>query len=496
MARLHGAHSFAAAAALRTLLLSAALLTAHPAHASPETETLMEQIRILSKRIEQLEAAEKQRHSAARKGSEETVEKEVVDLKDRVADVESQVQVLKQPSKVEEALGGVNVGAALTMVGQRALTGTTTGSSESQLNYRADIEVEVPLDSFGKLAGFGDSKLFAHVRFGQGAGLQQINPTFTATPNTTAFFLEGPDSHDATALLAQAWYQFGLPLTPGKSGAQPRFEGTFGKVDVFGFFDQNEVADDETESFMNNVFVHNPLLDSGFDIGADSYGFAPGLIGSYTGDINSVNRWQASLGLFGAGSGSGFDTSFSKPLVMAQLEYTGRVLRDRPGNYRLYAWTNGSSVPYSNEFDTTQEERRTGWGFSIDQEVARHFSLFGRYGHSTKGQVKFDRALTLGGLLGGTAWGRAEDRIGLAVGWLKTSSEFKDAAPGLDADGDGTPDFGWSPSGSETNVELYYALQINKNLQLTPSYQWIGRPGGNPSASDISIIGLRAKAGF
>ena len=37
------------------------------------------------------------------------------------------------------------------------------------------------------------------------------------------------------------------------------------------------MAGDEGAQFLNNVFVHNPLLDSGGDIAADAYGFAPGV---------------------------------------------------------------------------------------------------------------------------------------------------------------------------------------------------------------------------
>jgi len=387
------------------------------------------------------------------------------------------------------------VNASLTMVGQRALNGTTSGGDDSQLNYRGDLTVEVPLDSFGKLAGVGDSKLFAHLRAGQGAGLKDLNPTLTATPNTTAFFLEQDNNVNSTVLLAQLWYQFGIPLARSSAGRLPRIEGTFGKVDVFGFFDQNAVADDETESFMNNVFVHNPLLDSGGDIGADSYGFAPGVVASYTTDINSVNRWKFSLGMFGSGAGSGFDTSFNQPLVMAQAEVTGRLLGNRPGTYRFYVWTNGQTTPF-NDPEGSATQRHSGVGLSIDQEIARQFSLFARYGHSTTGQVQFKNSFTLGGQLGGMRWGRAEDRVGLAFGWLDPSKAFKAAAPTYDANGNGVPDFGFTPSGAETDIELYYAWQINKNLQLTPSFQWIDRPGGDSSASDISIIGLRAKAGF
>jgi hypothetical protein len=466
---------------------------AAPAQASVDPEMLMQAYQRLLQRVEQLEQSNKRLEAALEKATAEGTKEEVAELNERVDDMENEVVVLKKPSKVEQALDGITAGASLTLVGQRAFKGTTSGDDESQLNYRADIEVEIPGDTLGKLAGFGDSRLFAHFRAGQGDGLTELNPTLTGTPNSTTFFLTNSD--DSSAILAQAWYQLGKTLSPGKSGSLPRIEATFGKIDMFGFFDQNDLADDESEAFLNNVFVHNPLLDSGGDIAADSYGFAPGLIASYTNDINSVNQWKFSLGLFSSAEGASWDDSFTEPLVIGQAEYTGRILRDRPGTWRLYAWTNGRATPFANESSDAQE-RHSGWGLSIDQEVARYVGLFARYGQSTDGDVKFDHAFTLGGQLGGYRWGRAQDRVGLAFGWLDPSGEFEDDAPTLDADGDGSPDFGFTPDGAEKELEIFYAWQVNESFQLTPSWQWIERPGGDGSAEDISILSLRAKASF
>ncbi|MGB8434905.1 MAG: carbohydrate porin [Burkholderiales bacterium] len=488
----------------RPLLLAALLAGAGfdiPAAAEADVEKLNSAVERLLKRVEQLEASNRRLEAALEKekaagqkptpsatkqqaATERATNEKVNDLDDRVGDLENQVVTLKKPSKLEEALEGVTVGAELAMVSQRAQRGATQGN-KSQLNYRADVTVEVPLDSFGKLAGVGDSKLFFHLRAGQGEGLTFANPTYTATPNSTAFFLQNSD--DSATILGEAWYQFGYPLAPTASGALPRIEGTFGKIDLFGFFDGNEIADNENAAFLNNVFVHSPLLDSGGGIGGDSYGFQPGVIASYKSDVNSVNHWKASLGVFGTAGGAGFQNTFSKPFVIGQLEYGGRVLRNRPGNYRIYAWTNGQFVPYNDDAATTTA-RQTGFGLSIDQEViSRALTVFARYGHSFSGPVRFDNAITVGAQLNGFSWGRQEDRIGLAYGWLNTSSGFKAAAPAV---------YGYSPTGAEQDIELYYAWQINKNLQLSPNVQWIVQPGGDPSAQNLWVLGLRAVAGF
>jgi carbohydrate-selective porin OprB len=107
--------------------------------------------------------------------------------------------------------------------------------------------------------------------------------------------------------------------------------------------------------------------------------------------------------------------------------------------------------------------------------------LFSRVGLSTKGVVEFDRAFTVGAQFDGGMWGRESDRIGLAAGWLKPSSEHK-AASGV--------------TGTETPVELYYVWQLNDHLHLSPSIQWINNPAGDKTADDVTVWSLRAKAAF
>ena len=473
---------------LRIALVLAGLGAA-PAEAAVDQDMLMQAYEKLLQRVEQLEASNKKLEAALEQNtSKPAVSDKTAEISDRVEDLENQVLVLKKPSE-----SGIAFGASMTMVGLNAVSGTVTGKNESQLNYLADVEFEIPGDALGKLVSFGDSKFFAHLRAGQGNSLDSLTPTLTGTVNSSAFQLTNGD--ESALILAEAWYQLGIPLSEDKSGRLGRIEATIGKMDVFGFYDGNAVADDETEFFLDNVFVHNPLLDSGGDLTADNFGFAPGLNLAYINDINSVNHWKLSLGLFGSGSGAAFDDSFSNPFAIGQAEYSGKALFGLPGNYRFYGWHNGQAVAYANEFDTTTESH-TGVGFSIDQQVSRHITLFSRYGYSIDGKVKFDWAFTLGGQLGGSSWGRATDRVGLAFGWLNPSSGFKAAAPTLDADGDGNLDFGFTPSGAEKQAELFYAWQINKNFQLTPSVQWVGQPGGDSSADDILVLGLRAKAAF
>jgi carbohydrate-selective porin OprB len=112
--------------------------------------------------------------------------------------------------------------------------------------------------------------------------------------------------------------------------------------------------------------------------------------------------------------------------------------------------------------------------------LSKFTTLFARYGHSTKGNLNFDSAYTLGAQINGGAWGREGDRIGLAYGALSTSSEYR-------AIGNG--------SGSEKIYELFYAWQANDSLQVTPSLQFIDNPSGT-GADDLTVWGLRAKLAY
>jgi high affinity Mn2+ porin len=437
-----------------------ALLASAPCLAEPATDiTLL--LQSMQERLTRLEArnTELERRLAAPKDEA---------LAARVEDVESELLSLRKKPDPLAKFAGFSAGASLTMVAQSA---SGNGSGNSQLSARADIEVEMPGGSIGAAEG----KLFAHFRAGDGDG---VAPATFATPNATAFGNNAP-------VLMQAWYQLDIPV--GAAGGNlGQIEVTAGKIDPFGFFDGNNVSDDESEAFLNLAFVHNPLLDAGGDIGVGTHGASPGLRLAYVGDINGGNHVTASLGVFGAGTGADYGNSFHKPFSIAQLEYAGKTFAGLEGAYRLYAWNNAQAFDQVNdldgngEFDDTRE-KHAGWGISLDQKVGADTTLFARYGRSSKGTLAFDRAVTLGGQLTGKRWGREHDRLGLAYGWLASSAEMKAANPGF---------------GSEKIAELFYVWQANEQFHLAPSVQWISQPGGDPAAKDITVLGLRAKAAF
>lgn len=505
---------------MRPLALAATLFAALPAHAASSEAELMKLIQKLGERVDKLEKRNaeleqqiqssgatapppadlekrveslEQAQAQVTKGLEsENVSQYEPELTSRLKAVETDVLDMKKSAKTIEALEGLKAGVSLTTVAQMPSglpNGTTDGNS--QLNYRADVTAELPLEPIGNI----DHKLFAHFRMGQGLGLNSPFANlgaFASAPNAVAFRASGASPDDSVAILGQAWYQASIPLPFG--GFKPRsretLELTFGKMDIFGFFDQNDAAGDESVQFLNSIFVHNPLLDAGGQIGVDANGFQPGFVASYLNETRKPETWRLSLGVFGTGEGANYQRFFSSPLVMAQAE-TALKFYGLTGNYRVYAWNQGQGT----ELDSSTA-KQVGWGISADQRVGDGVTVFGRYGQMAKGKVAFDRALTLGVEFNGSSWNRGADAIGIAGGWLQASDNYRAAGGSGDLDGDGTPDFSFTPDGAEKVAELYYRYRISPQFEVSPDFQYVWRMGGNPGASSVSVLGLRAQLSY
>ena len=390
---------------MRRTLIAALLAAGFATPALAADDAVLAELKRLAARIEALEQQNKSLQQAL--ASERLSDKDP-EIVSRIKHLETQVDAVKGPAtKLAEALDGVKVEGSITTVAQRATgTGTAAGVDQSRTNYRGDLNVTMPVGSMGDNEG----SFFTHLRFGQGTGVG-LRSTYTSTPNTTAF-QKASGADDSFAILAQAWYQLKMPLNYAgrKEDARDHLYLTVGKIDPFVFFDQNAAADDESAKFMNNAFVHNPLLDSGGDIGADRYGFQPGAILKYENSSQKGGEWALSLGAFSSGTGANFSGANRSSFLIAQAE-TNTRFNFLPGSLRAYTWSNNRAQNYDGV-----QRKNAGWGVSVDQKVLESLTLFGRYGRNTSGVVRFDRALTLGAEIEGTPWGRSADSIGLALG--------------------------------------------------------------------------------
>ena len=443
-----------------------------------ELEAALVSTRAADERLKRLEEAQAQTDAAL---STERLSEKEPELVTRLKAVEFMSLDMQKQARQIEALEGISVGASLTGVVQ-GVNGAASddGQSQSRPNYRGDVTVALP----GGTLGNAEGKVFAQFRFGQGTGVG-LRPTYTSTVNTTAFQVDAAPS-DAYVLLAQAWYQLDvpLPLEGVKANSRQRLEINVGKMDPFLFFDQNAAADDETARFMNNVLVHNALLDSGGGAGLDAYGFTPGVRVAYIDSRETGRAWGLSLGIFGSGAGADFSGSLARPFVIAQIDAAPRLWGGLAGNYRLYGWYNGNSTGF---YDTRASN--SGWGASFDQRIDEDWTLFGRLGSQFTGTVRFDATASVGAETDGSRWGRGADAVGIGVATMRTSSAYRAAtASGALA--------GYAASGWETDVELYYRFRVNERVEISPDLQWISRPGGDAGAASAYAIGLRAKVGL
>lgn len=465
---------------LKSIALAAWLCAGAVGGASAASnEELLALVEKLSARLQVLE----QQQTVLTKSLEtETISEKEPALSARLKAVETQAQELVGPVGKLKAFEGMTGGLSLTMAAQKSFG---TSAADSQLGYRADAFVSLPLEPMGDI----DQSVFVQFRMGQGRGLGV--PSYSGV-NATAFQLQdGMSADDSVALLGQAWYQASIPLPWGgfKPESKQTLEFNVGKMDPFVFFDQNAVAGDETRQFLNSAFVHNPLLDAGGDIGVDANGFAPGLRVSLLDSSDALESWRLSLGVFGAGDkGANYQRGLGTPMVMLQAETEQRSFGGLLGNYRVYAWSNPQATAFG--LDATdpafiKRERHSGWGLSMDQRVGDGMTLFARYGQQTQGNVQFDRALTVGAEANGSYWSRGGDSMGLALGWLRTSDAYRDFTASDSA-----------ISGTERVAELYYRFRVNQQFELSPSLQVIGNPGGDPAAQAVRILGLRSQFTF
>jgi high affinity Mn2+ porin len=366
-----------------------------------------------------------------------------------------------------EEENGWEVGGKWLVVGQR-LSGSPSvaGEQSTQFSTRLDLEMEKALLGL-------NGRFFSHIRSGMGHGVQPAASPYTSAVNSTVFSKDGDHLHDFKAIVAQAWVELNFPLF-GQQG----FSAVVGKIDPAVFFDQNDVAGDEAEKFLNNLFVHSPHLDTGGEYGIDENGFSPGAIVQYQTQNEKTANWAYSLGVFGSGNGENLKTSSGTPFTIAQVRYFGNLIGELPGSVAAYRWNNPRAA---NALDDTPQ-KHAGWGISADQALSKNFSLFGRLSYGLRGVRAFDRAVTMGAELRGEGWGRPTDHIGLAVGSLRPDPIVTVANA--------------ATVKNERNVELMYSFAVNEDWKLTADYQTIDNPGGDPAQTNMRVVGVRSSYSF
>lgn len=445
------------------LLAIALAVAAAPAVADGVSSAEFE---VLLRRVAELEAARCP-----------TAPVEPVDAVDaRLQQLEQSVAGFEPAAETVNGWAGVALGADLLYVGQQLDPALGSGR---YANYRLDGTLQLPAGAWQRASGL----FFLHLRAGQSPAPAELPVTFSGL-NASAFQLGGTSApEDAALTLTEAWYRLEFDLGDTRRSSHA-LSLTLGKLDPFVFFDQNAYANDEARQFLSAPFVHNALLDNPLaaQIGTDAYGAAPGIVLAYRRGFDD-SALELGWGHFSSGEDATYTSALDQELDLVQLEWQTR-LAGRPGTYRLLGFRNTAGPG----FDGQAAESR-GWTLSFDQQLTDTVGLFLRHGEARHGRLPFDRSSAFGLEVAGTGWSRATDRIGLAAARLRTSAEFRRAAPThhhLD----------YQPGGAETLLEFYYRYALNDQLHASVHLQHLHDPGGNPATPDLDVLSLRFGASY
>jgi high affinity Mn2+ porin len=135
-----------------------------------------------------------------------------------------------------------------------------------------------------------------------------------------------------------------------------------------------------------------------------------------------------------------------------------------------------------------------GFGINGEQEITKEMGLFFRAGwddgnNETWAYTEIDRTLSLGISSNGSKWKRPNDNVGLAYVISGLSEPHRNylRADGMGFElGDGTLNYS-----AEQLTELYYSMELIKNLYLSGTFQFILHPGYNKDRGPVNVFSLR-----
>ncbi|MDD5005313.1 MAG: carbohydrate porin [Candidatus Omnitrophica bacterium] len=365
---------------------------------------------------------------------------------------------------------GLEIGAGATMIMQganntnNATAGVSKNEGRTDASYSADITIGKEFEDAG-------GRAFLHLEVGQGSGLED-DLTLYSNVNRDA-------DNDNNVRLTELWYE--------QAFLKDKAAATFGKLDPTAYFDNNEVANDETTQFLGRIFRNSPTIEFPDNTAGMRFTYLPA-------------EWlELGYGVFDA------DSDWEK--VGDNLFNIGQVtfktnFFDLSGNYRLLAWQNNS---YHTKWLANEQEKESAFGFglSLDQKVNDIVTVFSRYGwqnpkvynpnitatgddENDPKYYSLEHSWSAGLQVEGKPWGREKDILGFAIGQILSSKDYKKSDDTLRAK-------------TEGHLETYYRIYINDHFSISPDLQYIWNPFGKDVAEDtdpIFVGGVRAQIDF
>lgn len=272
-----------------------------------------------------------------------------------------------------------------------------------------------------------------------------------------------------------------------------RVEIRLGKLlTTVDLFDVNAYAGSQFTQFSNTALVSNPVIPSSKGIGA------------------FLKVWPLDWAYFQMGAmdpeqrltRTGFDTAFhGVDHFRAYWEFgmTPKFNGPRgklPGNYRFGTWYDPAvkTVFKRDPLGVLPDTRRTGdvgfytnfdqlvWKEKADAKDKQGLGLFARYGFAHGEVNRVNHAWSTGAQYEGLLPDRDKDVLGFGVAQLMLSEQYRHNVR--------------AAADRETVYELYYAIHVTPWLVLTPDVQIITNPGGDKTARDSIVGGVRVRVAF
>jgi high affinity Mn2+ porin len=273
--------------------------------------------------------------------------------------------------------------------------------------------------------------------------------------------------------------------------------GKFAAPDVA---DDNAYAKDPRTEFLNWGLAVNGAWDYPANVRGYTYGVAL--------DYNHSKNWSFAYAVMTVpayANGAPLDWHLDKAQgQVAELEERYEI-NGRPGASRFMAYLNHAHMgnydealqlmPVNPDILKTRSYRyKYGFCFSIDQALTDDIGFFSRLGWNdghteTWAFTEIDRTASVGLAMGGRAWCRPADRVGIAGLFNGLSGPHRDylAAGGYGfIIGDGRLRYGL-----EEILEMYYSIQIRPGLQVTFDFQQIANPAYNRDRGPVSVGSIR-----
>jgi high affinity Mn2+ porin len=289
-----------------------------------------------------------------------------------------------------------------------------------------------------------------------------------------------------------------------------RLEVRFGKFSLPDFLDINSVGSDTHFQFMNWSVDNN----GAWDYAADTRGYTVGLVADYE-DRDWGFRFAEGLMPKIA---NGIDLVWRPWQVHAEnWEYELRrgVIPKKSGVIRLLAYTNYANMGiYRDAVAQYQEHlvpvpditnhtwhvtRKYGFGVNVEQNLARNFTAYARWGWDDGRTESFayteiDSTFNQGVRADGALWHRKQDRAGIA---FVSNGIKKDHQNYLANGGDGfLLGDGRLNYGRENIVETYYTAHVWRGIYVAPGLQHIVNPGYNRDRGPVLVPSFRLHLEF